>query len=290
MSREARDQAILDAVGGRRANGKGHIRANCPWCITMLGKEDRKQCLTFNSVTGWWKCYRCEQFGKLDELPFDLATAAKPKTAEEQEPPVNLPEGYVPLWMPEGQAISLRPAQKYLASRNVTMEQIERHRIGACVKGRFAERIVVPIYRAGKLAGYVGRTWYKNHARKYLYNEGFNRAITLYNEEAVYKTTEEPLLVVEGTFDTFPFEGDGVALLGKASPAQMDMLHNARRPVAVVLDGDAWREAAAMAMNLRLGGKRACDLRLPPGVDPDECVAEVRARARAAFADGGDGS
>ncbi len=287
------DQLILDAIAGHKPNSKGRVRANCPLCPMVAGKVDRKQCLELNTNGGWWKCYRCGSDGRLDDMPFDLATAATAPSAGPEKPPVNYPEGFVPLWTPEGQAaISLEGARKYLAKRGIPLDVIAAARIGACVRGFFAGRIVVPIYQGGKLTGYVGRLWKKRIGpddRKYMYNSGFERATTLYNEEALYITTDEPVIVVEGVFDTFPFfrpgesRSDAVAVLGKESEAQVTMMLNARRPIAVVFDGDAYRQGTVLATFLRIHGKKAISLRLPPGVDPDEVPAHVRAKARAAF-------
>lgn len=280
-----RDTLVLDAIAGRRPNGKGRVRANCPFCAMVVGKADRKQCLELNVNGGWWKCYRCESGGRVGDMPFDLATVQQTDRAGDQKPPVVMPDGFVPLWKPEGKAaITTRPGLAYLEKRGVGPDIIAAARIGACVRGPFAGRVVVPIYRAGKLAGYVGRAWRKKAERKYMYNAGFERAITLYNEEALYVTTREPVIIVEGVFDTFPFWPDACAVLGKPSEQQIEMMTRARRPIAIVLDGDAWREGAALAMGLRRHGKEVVSLRLRPGVDPDEIPDAVRAQARAAFA------
>ncbi len=279
-------QLVLDAVAGRRPNLKGKVRANCPFCEMVVHKVDRKQCLEVSMTSGWWKCYRCDSQGRInsDDLPFDANTVVvRPK---EEAPAINLPEGFVPLWLPEGQtSMACLAARKYLAKHRVgvTPDVIERARIGACVRGRFMGRVVVPIYKAGKMVGYVGRAWRKKHPMPYLYSEGFSRSDTLYNEDALYVTTDEPVLVVEGVFDTFPFYPNAVAVLGKPSHDQVEMLCNARRPILLVFDGDAHMEATSLARQLRVVGKTAAALRLPPGVDPDECVEHVKQRAKAAF-------
>ncbi len=286
MSDREESQIVLDAVAGRRPNLKGKVRANCPFCEMVVHKVDRKQCLEVSMTSGFWKCYRCESEGRIDseDLPYDASTVAqKPK---EEAPPVNLPEGFVPLWLPEGQsAMATLAARKYLAKHRygVTLEIMAAAKIGACVRGKFMGRVVVPIYKAGKLAGYVGRAWRKKHPMAYLYSEGFSRSDTLYNEDALYVTTEEPVIIVEGVFDTFPFWPHACAMLGKPSGYQVEMLLNARRPILIVFDGDAHMEATSLARQLRVAGKRAAALRLPPGVDPDECADHVVAKSKEAF-------
>lgn len=289
-------QQVLDAVGGRRPNAKGNVRGNCPFCDERVGKSDRKQCLSLNAASGYWKCYRCDAHGRLsgDELPFDIAHVVQ--APREPAPPVDLPEGFVALWTAEGQSVACRQAWVYLRRvRNppVTDEMVATARVGCCVRGKLAGRVVVPIYKAGKLAGYMTRVWRKKHPRAYLYSSGFDRANTLYNEDALYVTTRKPVVVVEGIFDTFPFWPHAVAVLGKQSDAQVQMLLAARRPVLIVYDGDAHREATALAMTLRLHRKEAHALRLPPGVDPDEAhehVKRVAAEIEQGGRDGAEGS
>ena len=61
-----------------------------------------------------------------------------------------------------------------------------------------------------------------------------------------------------------------VACLGKPNEAHLALLQEARRPVVVVLDGDAWEEGEALSLRLRFEGLRAGFVRLPPKTDPDE--------------------
>lgn len=280
-----RDQMALDAVAGRRPNGKGKIRANCPWCELIVSKVDKKQCFELDITTGWWKCYRCDTRGKLEELPHDVSTMAPSLVDKPPPPQVQFPQGFVPMWKDEGKtSFACRHARKYLEHRGISEATIAQARIGACITGLFQSRVIVPIYTSGRLVGYVGRSWKKGVQPKYRYNEGFERATTLYNEECLYITTDEPCIIVEGTFDTFPFFPNAAAVLGKPSGAQIEMLLNARRPIAIAMDGDAWREGEALAMSLRMAGKRAVSLKLPPTYDPDEMPKQITEAARAAFA------
>lgn len=281
-----RDQMVLDAIAGRRSNGKNKLRANCPFCVIVVGKVDNKQCLELDTASSWWKCYRCDSRGHLEDLPFD--TASMPKAgADEKKEPVTLPDGFVPMWKSDGlDSYALRHARKYIEHRGIDLDIVRQARIGATIRGLFAYRVVVPIYKGGKLAGYVGRSWKKQVQPKYRYNFGFERATTLYNEDALYVTTDEPVIIVEGVFDVFPFWPHACAVLGKPSEAQFEMMLNARRPIAIALDGDAHREGESLAMQLRMYQKRAVSLKLPPTRDPDEgdFPNQIRTKAKAAFA------
>lgn len=261
------DDDVLLAVAGRRPNHRGIVRANCPFCVEVAGKVDRRACLHLSTRDGKWGCYRCDSYGWLQGFEDAVQLPAPPPA-----PPPTLPAEWVPLWRSPGlDAVSCAPAREYLAGRRVGAQIQEAARIGACTRGPCAGRIVVPIDGpGGALAGWVGRSWVPDVPRKYLYATGMRREALVYNGDVLAEDTDVPVLVVEGVFDTFPFWPDAVAVLGKPSEGQVAVMAAARRPVVVVLDGDAWEEGRALAWRLQLDGARAGYVRLPPCVDPDE--------------------
>jgi DNA primase len=112
---------------------------------------------------------------------------------------------------------------------------------------------------------------------------GFDRERNVFNAAALAVDTDDPLLVVEGTFDALPYWPDVVALLGKPSEGQIGLLLTACRPLVVALDGDAWLESEMLAARLELDGARATWLKLPPKRDPGDLEpARVVAAARRA--------
>jgi DNA primase len=96
------------------------------------------------------------------------------------------------------------------------------------------------------------------------------RGKILYNAKALYADSTLPIIAVEGVFDALPYWPHAVAFLGKPSYEQIEMLYETDRPVVVVLDGDAWRESWALAERLKLAGKKAAMVRLPPKTDPND--------------------
>jgi DNA primase len=106
----------------------------------------------------------------------------------------------------------------------------------------------------------------------------------MFNHATLLKETDTPAIIVEGVFDAIAFWPDAVAVLGKPTPAQVYALASARRPIAVVLDGDAWEEGEMLALKLRFEGQRAGSVHLPPRVDPDEVDRDwLRAEARSSL-------
>lgn len=259
------DPRVIKAFKGARGTGTGWRRGLCPFCLERTGKEDRKGAWSIAESTGFWQCWKCSAKGRLKDKAFTFEE--EPEVVEEGSPIV-LPDGFLPLWEDPGlTARSTLDARNYLATRVLPEEAMESAGIG-CVPGW--GRVVMPIttYKS-ELCGWVARA-YVRAERPYMYPRGFKRAETLYNERALNFSLQTPILVVEGVFDALAWWPDGVAVLGKPSQWQLDRLLASKRPVVFCLDGDAWREGWSYAMRLRLMGKEAGAVRLPPGTDPDE--------------------
>ncbi len=269
-----RDDRVLSALAGRRPNGAGWVRVDCPFCADRLGKDDTKACLGYQVSSRKWHCFRCGTAGMLAEEPDEFSSYAADLAPDDGTVPVfDPPEGFWSLSEgPGASAWSLEGARLYLARRGISPQLIAEAKIGAVAKGYLANRIVIPVLAPDNTTwlGYVARVWEDGPERKYLTAKGMRRDAILYNQRCLAVETDKPALVVEGCLDTYPYWPDACALLGKASEAQMEALLAARRPVVFMLDGDAHREAWACAMRLRLDGQRAGTVRLGAGIDPDE--------------------
>ena len=254
-----------------RTSSQGFGRVNCPFCVERVGKADRKRCFSVAPDTGWFRCFRCGVTGRLNGFADERYA---PKEEQPQQPSPQAaqpPESFTPVYEGAGlTAFVLKPARDYLASRNLTVEQQAQARIGACAQGKYQKRVVVPVLDADgdSWLGWVARAWQKDAERKYLYPSGMVRS--LYNHAALLVETTEPVYVVEGVFDALALWPHAVAVLGKPTDAHLEALAAAKRPVVFVLDGDAHEEGWAYSMRLKLDGQRSGNVRLAPGVDPDE--------------------
>lgn len=296
----SRDELVTSAVSGRRANSKGWVRANCPFCELKTGKADKKQCLGLRVDVGKWHCFRCGSGGLLnaseDDLR-DLGNMRPVKTAAEERIAIEPPEGFTPLFDGKEYSFPGDFMREYLTGKGYTADGDRKRelpedvcraaQIGAvfdgcggackengdgvrCTRCKIRGRVVVPILDVdGSWRGWSARAMWKA-SRKYLYPPGMQRAEILYNPGALRVETNKPVYVVEGVFDVIALWPDAVALLGKASEEQRDMLKDAKRPVVVCLDGDAWREGRALRDWLRLKGRCAGFIRMSAGEDPDE--------------------
>lgn len=256
-------------------------RAICPFCPMALGKEDRRGSLSFNAESGYFECWRCHENGWIDGDDWTPA----PKVEVQAPTTIRPPEGFVSLADPDVRSsIVLEPAIKYLTKkRGLRMRTIEDAGIGACLLGYFGGRIVVPIFDDDDRTwvGFVARLWRKEKKDelRYAYPKGMRRAVIMFDRYLLDDVTNKPVMVVEGVMDALPYLGRAVAVLGKPSHAHVEMLAKSRRPVAVVLDGDAHREGWALARRLRLRGVRSGAVRLPAKTDPNDQDHEAVMRA-----------
>ncbi len=292
------DTRIQQVLREARPSSNGYLRACCPFCPDRAGVRDTKYSFAYDTTSGRYRCLRCQVRGKLGAASAfsdpDLIRAcggivdevARAEAAKEAARP---PEGFYYLEEePARSAYSCRPAFEFLEKRGVTAEKRAKWKIGVSMQGRFSNRVIIPVLDAqGAWVGFVGRSWVKKASMPYLYPRGFSRGEILFNQEAVLKKTDEPLLVVEGCFDAISLGEDAVAVLGSPSWAHQTWLLQADRPVVLVLDCDVWQRAFVLAMNLRMakaamGKNPAIGLvRCPPGLDPDQLdPEEIRQAAK----------
>lgn len=261
-------------ASAKRAHG-GWWRTNCPYCLNETGKTDKRQSLGIKPAIAFFMCFKCGVRGRLRDVPDDVlvleAKLAK-QNADVVQPIKGPPDGYEPIADEEAwTSIFLETPRKYLQARGVTREIAKAAKIGICDQGRLAQRIVVPVLDVDRTTwlGYSARDWTNKQDPRYRYPKGMARGVLLYNWAAIYEVTDVPLIFVEGVFDALPYFPDSSASLGKPGDYHRRLLLDARRPIAVCLDGDAWEEGWALAEYLRLNDKTAGAVRLPPATDPN---------------------
>jgi hypothetical protein len=262
---------VESALSGAKQRA-GWFRSRCPFCA------ERDQSFSYNPVTGYWHCFRCRENGFLHDVPEELIGAgpSEEEVAAELEEARRPPPSFTLL--AEDDSETLAPAREYLLRRGVPERVWGPAQLGACYEGRYEERIVVPnVMLDGSWLGYTTRSYDPECPKKfaYRYPRGAWRGHVVWNEAALYADTDELLYVVEGVLKGLPYWPHAVAFLGNSGPSvvtdeQFAMLRSSRRPLVVVLDGDAHVQGWALAMRLRVAGCLAGAVRLPPKTDPDE--------------------
>jgi len=283
MSRED-DELVLGAVARARPSPTGWRRGPCPFCELLTGRTDRKFSIGV-STRGFYNCFKCETKGWLADVD---AANFDDEPVDEAPAQIEWPEGFYLLSSEDARTSStLAPAYDYLRSRGAYMTDrvIERARIGACAKGRFSGRVVVPMFgESSDLSWFVARSWTKKAEKPYLYPSG-SRGDFIYDPwGSLGSRTSAPLLVMEGAFDALAHP-NAVAVLGKTTEAHEVRLTNwavrMNRPVVLVPDGDMWEVGDEIARRMRLRDVRAGSVHLAARRDPDEIgVDELLALAR----------
>lgn len=291
MSEEENNERVEDALAMHRQRGERWARVPCPFCADM-GHDDKKTSLGVNVITGVWHCFRCGESGKIERIidgdmymeslfPNGKLLQEAERTDDEPEL-MQPPDWFEGLWTKGNRhAPETAPARRYLVGRGVrSVKLLKALQIGCCTAGYWGGRIIVPftMTKYKGWLGWVGRLWRpKPHPKAqganrltYLYPKGVPRGRFLYNHDAIHKKTEDPVIVVEGVFDTFPYWPDAVATLGKPSDMHIEALQTADRPVVWIPDGDEWEKAEALTLRMRFDGKRSGYVKLPPRTDPDE--------------------
>jgi hypothetical protein len=248
-----------------------NYRAACPVCVFRVGSADRHRALSIRIDTGAWFCWRCKAKGLLSGMTY-LADQRPEEKADGPTEAETQPEHFYLLSDPENDgAFCLEDARDYLLRRGVGPEMWAAYHIGACTQGKWQGRIIIPFRRLdGSWWGYVGRTWVRKAELAYLYPSGMERRLHFYNEAALLIDTDRPVYVTEGAFDAMAMTPDGIAVLGMAAQQHVEILARTKRPIVVLLDPDARRDARHLMFRLRRRGARAVQIDLPPGCDPDE--------------------
>ena len=276
MTREEREQIEEAARAARDERGDaGNVRVRCPVCFDRTGKADYRRSLSLDLGRGLVYCHKCQVRGRLR----GYASEEEPESAPVARPAPERPGPVRPL----DTSYAARPYAAYARSRGLGEEWWAPLQVGYVPitddDWRLAGRIVIPVLdAAGEWIGYSARRVVGDRGPKYRNAYLQAREATLWNIPAEWGG-DEPLLVVEGVWDAVRYLPHALALLGKPSPSQVDLLARIGRPIVVALDGDAWEEGAALAAALTLRGAQACYIRLPPAIDPGQIAPEVLADA-----------
>jgi len=270
---------------------KGQISFDCPVCAEEKGLDggDGKGNLEINYGKHVYKCWSCGEthgtHGPLGKLFDQYATKGqkkvynliKPEELKQEDikrPKLRLPEGYTTFQDSNPRFIPHMEAYRYLQSRGITDEMIERFKIGYTVSGDFAYRIIIPSFnKEGVLNYFTARSWIpKNMKYK---NPSVPKDEIIFNESLI--DWEKDIYVCEGVFDSFFLDNPIVMLGKKMSELMFSTIYNkANGNIIICLDEDAWTDALNLYHTLN-GGKLYNKIKIiKPPKDMD--VADLRGR------------
>lgn len=265
---------------------KGQISFDCPVCAEEKGLDggDGKGNLEINYSRHVYKCWACSEtygtHGPLGKLFDQYATKGqkkvynliKPEELKQEDvkrPKLRLPEGFTTFKDSNPRFIPHIEAYRYLISRGVTDEMIEKYNIGYTVNGDFAYRIIVPSYNTdGQLNYFVARSWVPKKM-KYK-NPSIPKDEIIFNEGRI--DWDKDIFLCEGAFDSFFLDNSIVMLGKKMSKLLFETLYaKANGNIIICCDGDAFEDGIRVYAELN-GGRlynKIKIVKLP--VDKDIC-------------------
>ena len=264
-------ELLSDVLGSphQHYESKGQISFDCPVCADEKGLDngDGKGNLEINYIRHVYKCWACGEThgtqGPLGKLFDGYATKAqkkvynliKPEELKQEDKKkvrLRLPEGFTTFKDSNPRFIPHIEAYKYLQSRGITDDIIDRYKIGYTATGDYAYRIVVPSYNTENTLNYfVARAWIPKKM-KYK-NPPVPKDEIIFNEGAV--DWKKDVYLCEGVFDSF-FLPNPIVMLGKKmSKLLFETLYlKAEGNIIICTDGDAFKDGVKLYHELN-GGK-----------------------------------
>jgi DNA primase len=285
-------ELLTDVLGEPKQHyeSKGQISFDCPVCAEEKGLEsgDGKGNLEINYIRHVYKCWACGEthgtHGPLGKLFDGYATKQQKKVynlikpeelqlQDKKKVRLRLPEGFTTFKDSNPRFIPHIEAYKYLQSRGINDEMIEKYSIGYTVQGEFAYRVIIPSFdKDGILNYFVGRAWV-NKKMKYKNPASVPKDEIIFNEKLI--DWDKDIFLVEGAFDSFFLSNPLVMLGKKMSKLIFETLYSkANADIVICVDGDAWEDGLKMYHELNGGrlynkikivklpkDKDVCDLR-----------------------------
>jgi len=244
---------IISAILGDSYRSNDEHLFACPFC------KHHKKKLSVNIEKNVAKCWTCEtstkdirrlvrRFGDFNQLQeWDTLTNRVNITdfddifAEKEEPSpfperLDMPQGFASL--NNEPSLSATPALNYLKRRGVTETDILYWKMGYCMEGRYAKRIIIPSFDInGDLNYFIART-FSSDPRKYL-NPPCSKDV-IFNE--LYLEWDTDLVITEGAFDAIVAGPNAVPLLGSTLRSNSKLFMKILQkdtPVFLALDPDA---------------------------------------------------
>ena len=256
---------------------------NCPEC----GVGQKKGNLEISLEKHLFHCWSCDdennmhgplgrlfdRYGTKEQKKiYNLVKPEELKIKESKKTQLKLPEGYTQFKDSNPRFIPHAEAYRYLTSRGITDEIIEKYQIGYTVSGEFAYRVIVPSFdKNNKLNYFVARSWV-NGRMKYK-NPTDEKNQIIFNENRI--DWFKDVYLVEGAFDGF-FLDNSIVMLGKQmSDLLFETLYEkALGKIIICLDEDAFQDGLKLYHELN-GGRLYNKIKIiKPPKDMD--VADLR--------------
>jgi hypothetical protein len=276
-------------------NDSEQIQVNCPRCQEREGLmyPDGKYNLEINTAKRVFRCWKCEEprfsgsLGKLIRLfgtkvDYELYKSyasifqdySYSEEGEEEIINVSLPSEMISFANMNGSDPDHFEAYNYLVNdRMIPRDTILKYRLGFCLEGRYANRIIVPSYdEFGDVNYFVARA-YKSGMKPPYMNPKVDKMKIIFNEGLI--NWDSTIYLVEGAFEFLSFPVNVIPLLGKDLSTPLFYKLKERKPnIVILLDPDAYKTAIQLFFKLQTiyvgAEERVKIVKLPTMEDLDE--------------------
>ena len=279
----------------KNLNNSEQIQVNCPRCQERDGLlyPDGKYNLEINTAKRVFRCWKCEEprfsgsLGKLVRLygtkvDYELYKSYAEvfqdyqyfKDEEDDIIVVNLPSEMISFANMDSSDPNQFEAYNYLVNdRMIPRETILKYRLGFCLEGKYANRIIIPSYdEFGDINYFVARA-YKSGMKPPYKNPKVDKMKIIFNEGLI--NWDSTVYLVEGAFEFLSFPINVIPLLGKDLSIPLFYKLKEKKPnIVILLDPDAHKTAVQLFFKLQtiyLGvEERVKIVKLPTMEDLDE--------------------
>jgi len=134
----------------------------------------------------------------------------------------DIPTGYI-------QQNYINILKKFISDRKISIPVFIAYR------GRYKDRIIIPIYDGDDIVYFQGRT-INNNDTKYL-NPSIDKSLIVFNKGNFVKS--EPVFITEGILDAQSIGNNGTCCLGKSITDKfLDIIYKYTKDIYIVLDND----------------------------------------------------
>ncbi len=250
------------------------IQVCCPRCQEREGllEPDGKFNLEINTAKRKFRCWKCEDpkfSGSLGRLVRILGSDADyqiyksyadaysdidydEEFEEKEYVPVKLPSEMIYFSQMDVTNDDHFEAYNYLLlDRKISRDIILKYRLGFCVDGKYAKRIIIPSFdKNGNVNYFVARNYDTSNKKKPPYdNPKLPKDNIIFNEG--YINWDSTLYIVEGVFEMFSFPVNITPILGKVLSTSLFLKIKEMKPdIVILLDPDAYKNSIELYYQL----------------------------------------
>jgi len=272
---------LLETVlGYSTAKSRGNYAFHCPFC------NHKKKKLEVHPEKQSWNCWVCGTKGKSLYSLLRRINAAKAyidrlfqilpkksrifnKSNSNPDKLISLPKEYIPLWHRDEKNFYWRRCIKYLSSRNISVHDILKYRLGYCTEGKYSNMIIIPNYnKCGQLTYFTTRSFSNNNSTKFI-NPPYSRNVVGFELQINW---DLPVILVEGALDAIAVRRNSSPLYGTTLSKKMKLhlIENKVKDLYIALDEDAIIKSIDVAEYLMNNGMNVYFVQLSNGQDPNQ--------------------